>query len=149
MEFHQFAKKRGTVMAGLVSATSWVENGPHLRVYRSNANTIAERCYDGGAWYSGAFSAQGTTVGSTSWLEGSQIHIRVYVGDGSDGPVTEYCWDQDHWYRGAFRAGGAGASAVSWYDGQVHIRVYVRDTDNKVTEQCWDGNDWYTGAYTN
>ena len=134
-------------MAGLVSATSWQENGPHLRVYRSDGGTITERAYDGN-WYNGAFSAQGVTVGSTSWIEGSQIHIRVYVAGGSSGPVTEYCWDPDSWYVGAFRAQGAGADAVSWFDGQVHLRVYVRDDDNKVTEQCWDGSNWYAGAYT-
>ena len=136
-------------MAGLVSATSWVENGPHLRVYRSDNGTISERAFDGsGGWYTGAFSAQGVTVGSTSWLDGNQVHIRVYVGSGTDGPVTEYCWDQDRWYVGAFQSNGAGAGATSWFDGQAHIRVYVRTMDDKVTEICWDGNGWYTGAYT-
>jgi len=134
-------------MAGLVSATSWQENGPHLRVYRSDDGRITERAYDGN-WYNGAFSAQGVTVGSTSWIEGSQIHIRVYVADGASGPITEYCWDQNSWYVGAFRAEGAGADAVSWFDGQVHLRVYVRDDGNKVTEQCWDGSNWHAGAYT-
>lgn len=134
-------------MSGIVSATSWVENGPHLRVYRSNGDTITERGYDGG-WYNGGFSAQGVTVGSTSWLEDGEIHIRVYVGDGAEGPIREYCWDHESWYMGGLQASGAGASAVSWFDGQVHLRVYIRDNDNKVTEQCWDGSGWYTGAYT-
>lgn len=134
-------------MAGQVSATSWIENGPHLRVYKNTNNTITERGYDGSGWYNGAFSAQGATVGATSWLQGSQIHIRVYVSD-SQGQITEHCWDQDQWYVGAFQGSGTGASAVSWYDTQVHIRVYVRDAGDKVTEHCWDGSGWYTGAYT-
>lgn len=135
-------------MAGQFSATSWVENGPHLRVYRNDGRTITERAYDG-SWYTGAFSAQGETVGATSWLDGSnQIHIRVYVANGSDGPITEHCWDTNSWYVGAFQGSGTGASAVSWFDGQVHIRVYVRDQGNKISEHCWDGSNWYNGAYT-
>lgn len=132
---------------GAVSATSWVENGVHLRVYRSVGDKIDERAYDG-SWYTGAFSAQGETVGATSWLEGSQIHIRVYVGDGFHGPITEHCWDSNSWYIGEFKGNGAGASAVSWFDGTVHIRVYVRDERGNVTEHCWDGKGWYAGAYT-
>jgi Fungal fucose-specific lectin len=135
-------------MEGQVSATSWVENGPYLRVYRSDDDAITERAYDGSGWYNGAFSAPGVTVGATSWLEGGQIYIRVYVGNGSERPITEHCWDGNGWYVGAFQANGAGASAVSWFDSQVHIRVYVRDINNKVTEHGWDGNGWYTGAYT-
>lgn len=134
-------------MAGLVSATSWQENGPHLRVYSSEDNQITERAYDG-SWYTGAFSNRGVTVGSTSWLEGGQIHIRVYVGGGVEGPITEYCWDSDQWYVGAYRGTGVGADATSWQDSQTHIRVYSRDSGGKVTEQCWDGTGWYTGAYT-
>lgn len=135
-------------MSGMVSATSWEQDGPKLRVYRSANGTVTERCFDGGGWYTGAFSAQGVTVGATSWLEGGQIHIRVYVANGTMGPVREYCWDSDRWYVGGFQGHGTGADPVSWFDGQVHIRVYVRDMDNKVTEQCWDGGGWYTGAYT-
>lgn len=135
-------------MAGGVSATSWVENGPHLRVYRSDQDRITERAYDG-SWYTGLFTAQGQTVGATSWLDSSnQIHIRVYVGNGSRGPITEHCWDTDNWYVGAFQANGAGASPVSWFDTQVHIRVYVQDQHNNVTEHCLDGSGWYNGAYT-
>jgi hypothetical protein len=135
-------------MSGLVSATSWQENGTRLRVYRSDGYNVTERAYDGGDWYTGSLSVQGVTVGSTSWLEGNQVHIRVYIGNGSSGPITEYCWDSSSWYVGGFRAFGTGATAVSWFDGQSHIRVYVRDEDNKVTEQCWDGSGWYTGGYT-
>lgn len=136
-------------MAGRVSATSWVENGIHLRVYRSNQDQITERCWDTDSWYNGAFSGQGQTVGATSWLDSSnQAHIRVYVGNGSEGPITEHCWDTNEWYVGAFQANGAGASPVSWFDGQTHIRVYVVDQHNNVTEHCWDGSGWYNGAYT-
>lgn len=134
-------------MAGEVSATSWVENGVHLRVYRCAGNKINERAYDG-SWYTGQFSSEGETVGATSWLEGSQIHIRVYVGHEHGGPITEHCWDNDKWYTGQFQANGTGASAVSWFDGHVHIRVYVRDPHGNVTEHCWDGSGWYNGAYT-
>jgi Fungal fucose-specific lectin len=137
-------------MAGQVSATSWVESGIHLRVYRSHQDQITERCWDTDTWYNGAFSARGVTVGATSWLDGSnQIHIRVYVGNGSGGPITEHCWDTDSWYAGAFQGSGTGATAVSWFDGQTHIRVYVRDQHDNVTEHCWDGSGpWYNGAYT-
>ena len=134
-------------MAGFVSAVSWYDSQPHLRVYTSNGSQVTEQAYDG-SWYKGAFSAQGTTVGATSWLEGSQIHIRVYVA-GTDGNVTEYCWDKDQWYVGQFQGQGTGAAATSWLtpDGQIHIRVYLRSTAGAFSEMCWDGNGWYKGAY--
>lgn len=87
-------------MAGSVSAVSWFDNQPHLRVYKGDGQAVTEEAYDG-SWYKGAFSQKGTTVGATSWLDGGQIHIRVYVRDNS-GKVTEYCWDKDKWYKGAY-----------------------------------------------
>lgn len=134
-------------MAGFVSAVSWYDSQPHLRVYTGNGSQVTEQAYDG-SWYKGAFSAQGTTVGATSWLEGSQIHIRVYVAD-SNGGITEYCWDKDQWYTGQFTAQGTGADPTSWLtpDGQIHIRVYVRSSSGTFSELCWDGDGWYKGAY--
>ncbi|HEV2707158.1 MAG TPA: hypothetical protein VGV59_14650 [Pyrinomonadaceae bacterium] len=134
-------------MAGYVSAVSWFDTQTHLRVYKSNGQTVTEQAYDG-SWYTGGFSQQGTTVGATSWLDsGGQIHIRVYVGN-SAGKITEYCWDKDKWYVGAFSANGVGADATSWVQqGQAYIRVYVRDNQNKVTEYCWDKDKWYVGGY--
>jgi Fungal fucose-specific lectin len=147
---------KGEKMAGYVSSTSWFTGGnAHLRVYTGNGSQVTERCYDGEAWYTGAFSQHGTTVGSTSWLDQSgQIHIRVYVGSGSNGAITEWCWDKDKWYEGAFspqtHASGDGASATSWLDNtrQIHLRVYVRGANGKVTEYCWDKDKWYVGGYT-
>ena len=90
-------------MAGFVSAVSWFDGSPHLRVYTSNGSQVTEQAYDG-SWYTGAFSAAGTTAGATSWLDGSgQIHIRVYVAN-SSGNITEYCWDSNEWYTGQFTA---------------------------------------------
>jgi len=134
-------------MAGGVSAVSWFDNQVHLRVYKGDGQTVTEEAYDG-KWYKGAFSQKGTTVGATSWLDGGQIHIRVYVGSGTNGKITEYCWDKDKWYVGAFAATGDGAAATCWVQqGQVHIRVYVRDDSGKVTEYCWDKDKWYVGGY--
>ncbi|MEW6734295.1 MAG: hypothetical protein AB1489_23420 [Acidobacteriota bacterium] len=135
-------------MAGFISSVSWFDGNPHLRVYKGDGTKVTEQAYDG-KWYQGAFSANGTTVGSTSWLDSSgQIHIRVYVGSGKDDKITEYCWDKDQWYIGAFAANGDGASATSWLqNNQIHIRTYVRSSSGKVTEYCWDGNGWYVGAY--
>ena len=94
----------------------------------------------------GGFSAPGTTVGATSWLEGGQIHIRVYVGD--KGKITEHCWDKDQWYIGQFKADGDGAAATSWLVGsQIFIRVYVREATGKYVEYCWDKGPWYRGGY--
>lgn len=133
-------------MAGFVSAVSWFDSSPHLRVYTGNGSQITEQAYDG-SWYKGGFNAAGTTVGATSWLEGGQIHIRVYVA-AEGGKITEYCWDKDQWYVGAFQGQGTGAAATSWLDGSgVHIRVYVRASNGTFTEQCWDGSGWYKGAY--
>ena len=140
-------------MPGRVSAVSWVDSQVHLRVYQDRpgigGSRVIERAFDGQDWQNGAFSEEGVTVGATSWLEGDQIHIRVYVGNGSDGPITEYCWDKDHWYVGAFQANGTNADPTSWLTGdQIHIRVYVRDMSDTVVEHCWDGKEWYKGAYT-
>jgi hypothetical protein len=134
-------------MAGLVSAVSWYDSQPHLRVYSGDGKHVTERAYDG-KWSQGGFSEPGTTVGATSWVEGGQIHIRVYVGSSVAGPITEYCWDKDKWYKGVFAANGEGAAATSWLEGgQIFIRVYVRDSSGKITEYCWDKDKWYKGAY--
>ncbi len=134
-------------MAGYVSCVSWYDTQPHIRVYTSNGSKVTEQAYDG-KWYTGAFSADGATVGSTSWVDGNrQIHIRVYVAN-SAGKITEYCWDKDKWYVGGFSAAGTGCEATCWVvNGQVYIRVYVRGADGKFTEQCWDGKGWYKGGY--
>lgn len=133
-------------MAGTISAVSWFDGNPHLRVYTATKGQVTEQGFDG-SWYTGQFSAPGYSVGATSWLEGSQIHIRVYVSDRT-GKITEQCWDGNGWYVGAYQGQGT-AAATSWLDagGQVHIRVYAR-TLSGTTEQCWDGNGWYVGAYT-
>jgi len=137
-------------MAGFVDCVSWYDSGgPHLRVYTGKNGVVTEQAYDGN-WYTGAFKANGTTVGATSWVDSSgQIHIRVYVGSGPDQPITEHCWDKDRWYVGAFKANGNGASATSWLEGdQIHIRVYVRSAGgSKFTEYCWDKDRWYVGGY--
>ncbi|MGC2238235.1 MAG: hypothetical protein WA584_18925 [Pyrinomonadaceae bacterium] len=141
-------------MAGYVSSVSWFLKGQiYLRVYTSTGTKITERCWDKDKWYTGAFSAEGSAVGGTGWLDsGGQIHLRIYVCNPA-GQIVEKCWDKDKWYDGAFasqtNAKGTGASASSWYDGgQVHIRVYVRNSDGSVTEYCWDTNKWYKGGYT-
>jgi hypothetical protein len=133
-------------MAGTLSAVSWFDNQPHLRIYKSDGQNVTEQGYDGN-WYTGGFSQQGSTVGATSWIDGGgQHHIRVYVGN--NGTITEYCWDTNKWYVGGFNARGVDAAATSWVQqGQGRIRVYVRDDQNNVTEYCWDTNKWYTGGY--
>jgi hypothetical protein len=135
-------------MAGSVSATSWFDKQIHLRVYKVDGGKVTEQAWDG-KWAHGGFSEPGTTVGSTSWLDGSgQIHLRVYVGNGPTGPIKEYCWDKDKWYVGQFSEPGEGAAATSWFEaGQIHIRVYVRDSNSKVTEYGWDKDKWYKGGY--
>lgn len=139
-------------MAGYVSSVSWFQsNQIHLRVYTSTGDKITEKCWDKDKWYTGAFTANGTTVGGTGWLDNTgQIHLRVYVGQ-SDGRIIEMCWDKDKWYEGAFasqtNATGQGASASSWFDGHTHIRVYVQNSDRSVVEYCWDGDKWYRGGY--
>jgi Fungal fucose-specific lectin len=136
-------------MAGYVSAVSWFDGKSHLRVYKGDGNNVTEQCWDGSGWYKGGFSQKGTTVGATSWLDGGgQIHIRVYVGSGTNAKITEYCWDKDKWYVGGFSATGDGAAATCWMQGsQAYIRVYVRDDSGKVTEYCWDKDRWYVGGY--
>ena len=137
-------------MAGIVSSTSWFIKGPHLRVYTIDREQITEQCWDdNGPWYKGAYTGNGESVGSTSWLDNNkQVHIRVYSAE--NGIIKERCWDKDKWYTGAFESPGLSASATSWIDSNaaLHIRVYVRLADNKVVEKCWDNNGpWYDGAY--
>ncbi len=131
-----------------LDAVSWYDTQSHLRVYSNKDSRIIERGYDGAwAWFEGLFSAAGITVGSTSWLSGEQIFLRVYVRD-ADSKITEYCWDKNKWYVGAFRADGTGAAPACWLAGaQSHLRVYVGDSAGKITEYCWDKDRWYVGAF--
>ena len=132
-------------MAGKESAVSWSDKQVHLRVYKVDGNHVTEEAFDG-SWKKGGFSQQGTTVGATSWVDGGQIHLRVYVGNA--GTVKEYCWDKDKWYVGGFSESGEGAAATSWLEGnQIHIRVYVRESATKVVEYGWDKDKWYKGSY--
>lgn len=85
---------------------------------------------------------------AVSWLDGGQIHIRVYSTDGYN--VTERCWDGNGWTNGSFGPqAGAAVSATCWQGpGGLSIRVYCTFED-KTTEWCIDqGGGWYQGAYT-
>lgn len=99
-----------------VGATSWQDSSGqiHIRVYVGSGTNgaITEWCWDKDKWYEGAFSSQthaaGDGASATSWLDGGQIHIRVYVRS-DNGKATEYCWDKDKWYVGAYTGAAAAA----------------------------------------
>jgi hypothetical protein len=138
--------------------TSWYVGGQiHIRATALSAEKkTQEVCWDGGGqgWYLGALTNQFSGVyaaTSTSWWDGSKIHIRVYALS-SNGVIQEFCWDGDGWYSGALTNSKFPAlstpAATSWLDsgGQVHIRVYAQSADNKIQEFCWDKDSWYVGA---
>ena len=141
-------------MAGKVASVSWYDTSEHIRVYHSNGSQVTERCCDGQGkpWYTGAMSANGTSVGATSWTDPDGFYIRVYVA-GADGEITEHCCVKgEKWFVGDFKAKGVSASATSWMgDDSFHIRVYVTDEAGNVSEHCFDDpgdGKWYAGAYT-
>lgn len=140
-------------------ATSWFVGGQvHIRATSLSAEKkTQEYCWDGGGsgWYLGALTNKFPGVyaaTSTSWWDGSKIHIRVYALN-DNGVIQEYCWDSgpEGWYLGALAAAKHSAAstpvATSWWDGaRPHIRVYSQSADNKIHEYCWDTDHWYTGA---
>lgn len=143
-------------------ATSWYVGGTiHIRATSLDAaKKTQEYCWDSTpqGWYLGALSDKFSGVyaaTSTSWWDGSKIHIRVYALN-SNGIIQEFCWDSgpEGWYVGALTTGKHAAlstpAATSWWDGShVHIRVYGQTADNKLQEYCWDKDSWYMGALTN
>lgn len=90
-------------------------------------------------------------VSAISWIDTS-LHIRVYRGNSYNYKITELCWDGGDWYSGGFSQTGNTVGATSWLDpsGQIHIRVYIGNTDilDHIAEWCYDGGAWYEGSFS-
>ena len=85
------------------AAVSWLDGGGgvHIRVYSTDGNNVTERCWDGGSWTTGGFSAAGGAVSATLWSSGGVASIRVYCT--FEDKTTEFCSDQGGaWYEGAY-----------------------------------------------
>ena len=86
------------------ASVSWLDSGGtiHLRVYTCDGYNVIERCWDGSSWTNGSFSAPGSDVSATCWMNASGANIRVYCT--FQDKTIEYCWDAggSGWYEGAY-----------------------------------------------
>ena len=86
------------------ASVSWLDGGGtiHIRVYTCDGYNVRERCWDGSGWTNGAFSAAGSDVSATIWMNASGANIRVYCT--FENKTVEYCWDAggSGWYEGAY-----------------------------------------------
>ena len=96
----------------------------------------------GDPWRDGTLSAEGSTVGATSWVDsGGTCHIRLYIGN--NGRITDYCWDGSSWKPGECSVEGVEASATSWMvDGSIRVRLYVRQSDGNCDRCCDHRRFW-------
>lgn len=84
------------------ASTSWQDSGGvHIRVYSTDGYNVSERCWDNGAWTTSSFSAPGSAVSATSYLNGSSASIRVYCT--FEDTTAEMCLDPGGaWYVGGY-----------------------------------------------
>ena len=85
------------------SATvSWFDGVQHTRVYRSDGDTITDRCWDGTEWIDGVFSQPGSHVSASHWVDGSNLpYIRIYCTSAEQ--TVEWCCDAGGaWYVGGY-----------------------------------------------
>ncbi|KAF8427766.1 lectin [Tirmania nivea] len=143
-----FQAKSNTPLA----AITWGST-PSIRIYYVQINGIlAEHCWDGNHWYTGALGDQNikldhrSKIGACTWS--STPSIRVYYQTPNDEAINEVCWDGNGWTEGATLPNaqlGSGLAAIQFQKSGTHLRVYYQDRNNTVREHCWDGS-WTTGA---
>ncbi|MDF7777243.1 hypothetical protein P1X14_18430 [Sphingomonas sp. AOB5] len=83
---------------------SWMDSsGLHIRVYSTDGYNVIERCNDTGTdgWVTGSFSAPGSNVSATVWIDGGgNVNIRVYC-TASDA-TTEWVNGSSGWVKGDY-----------------------------------------------
>ncbi|HZR53421.1 MAG TPA: hypothetical protein VFB06_28440 [Streptosporangiaceae bacterium] len=95
-----------------IAATHWWHDGSHVRLYyKTDSNTIVERCYDTERWSDGhtfTDAASGTGIAAVGW-DDSGNQVRVYYEDTTNA-VIEQCYDHGEWARGTFIAPAAAST---------------------------------------
>lgn len=130
-----------------IAATTWSKS---IRVYfQDESNNVIEKCWDGNGWYVGAMKLASqvprTTLGVTSWGEGSSLGIRLYYATRQN-VIKEKAWDGGGgWYDGAFSQDCLPGSRVAAIPLPI-LRVYMQNgtKNSAVTEFMWN-NGWSVG----
>jgi hypothetical protein len=92
----------------------------------------------------------GTSIAATSFVTGSQVHLRVYTQD-IEGGIREARFD-GHWSGGTMKdvitkAKPHSPLAAFNYNNGASIRVYYLTPENMIQEMCQDnGGQWFAGA---
>jgi hypothetical protein len=77
-----------------IAAVCWQKDGTHVRIYRSDGQTVSEYAWDpSGGWTNGSnmFGAVGgiNVVSAISWVNGGTVNIRLHTSD-NRGEITVY-----------------------------------------------------------